>query len=253
MSKTIVVANQKGGVGKTTTIVNLTAYLGEKGKKILVVDMDPQGNSCSGFNIVPQNQPTVYDLIINDMPAREAIEKTNFTNIDIIPSNQDLSGAGVELVNMIARETKLKKSLRTIANDYDYIFIDTPPSLGLLTLNAFVASTSVLIPIQCEYYALEGIAQLLKTIKLVKQSLNENLVIEGVCLTMYDSRTNLSQEIMENVVAHFKEKTYRTIIPRNIKISEAPSHGKPINLYSPESFGAKAYNNLADEFIAKNV
>ncbi len=252
MSKIIVVANQKGGVGKTTTIVNLTAYLGEKGKKILVVDLDPQGNACSGFNITPDNQTTVYDLLINDVPATDAILKTNFTNIDIIPSNQELSGAQVELVNMLARETKLKKSLSIIANDYDYIFIDTPPSIGLLTLNAFVASNSIFIPIQCEYYALEGIAQLLKTIKLVKQSLNEDLVIEGVCLTMYDSRTNLSQEIMENVVSHFKEKTYSTIIPRNVKISEAPSHGKPINLYSPESLGAKAYHDLADEFIKKN-
>ena len=253
MSKTIVVANQKGGVGKTTTVVNLAAYLGQKNKKVLIVDIDPQGNSCSGLNLTELGDITVYDLIIDDAPAEEAIHKTEFENVDLIPATQDLSGAQVELVNMIARETKLKKAIETIKDRYDYIFIDTPPSLGLLTLNAFTAADSVFIPIQCEYYALEGIAQLLKTIKLVKQSLNEDLTIEGVCLTMYDSRTNLSKEVMENVVAHFKDKTYKSIIPRNIKISEAPSHGKPINLYWPDSLGAKAYDNLANEFIEKCI
>lgn len=253
MSKIIVIANQKGGVGKTTTVVNLAAYLGEKGKKVLVVDMDPQGNAGSGFNMTNIEGATVYDLIINDVPAIKAIYSTEFTNVSFIPSNQDLSGAQVELVNMIDREAKLGRALESIIDEYDYIFIDTPPSLGLLTLNAFAAAHSVFIPIQCEYYALEGIAQLLKTIKLVKQSLNKDLSIEGVCLTMYDGRTNLSQEVMENIVAHFKEKTYKTIIPRNVKISEAPSHGKPINLYCPESLGAKAYENLANEFIKKNT
>ena len=252
MSKIIVIANQKGGVGKTTTVVNLAACLGQKGKKILIVDTDPQGNSGSGLNLLEIGDTSVYDLIINNAPAQKAIHKTDFLNIDIIPATQDLSGGQVELVNMIARETKLKKALEPILNLYDYIFIDTPPSLGLLTLNAFTAANSVFIPIQCEYYALEGIAQLLKTIKLVKQSLNQDLGIEGVCLTMFDSRTNLSKEVMENIVAHFKEKTYKTIIPRNIKISEAPSHGKPINIYWPDSLGAKAYEHLANEFIEKN-
>lgn len=252
MAKIIAIANQKGGVGKTTTVINLAAYLGEKNKKVLVVDVDPQGNAGSGLNIINVEEATIYDLIINDVPAAKAIYPTAFTNVSIVPSNQDLSGAQVELVNMIARENKIKQALGPIVGDYDYVLIDTPPSLGLLTLNAFVASHSILIPIQCEYYALEGITQLLKTIKLVKQSLNKNLFIEGVCLTMYDSRTNLSHEVMENIVTHFKEKTYRTIIPRNVKISEAPSHGKPINLYWPDSLGAKAYENLADEFINRN-
>ena len=189
MAKTIVVANQKGGVGKTTTVVNLAAYLGQKGKNILVIDIDPQANAGSGLNVSQPQNPTIYDLIINDTPAAAAIVKTEYAKVDLIPSTGDLSGAQVELVNMMARETKLKKALTPLIDDYDYIFIDTPPSLGLLTLNAFVAAHSVLIPIQCEYYALEGIAQLLKTIKLVKQSLNENLTIEGVCLTMHDART----------------------------------------------------------------
>ena len=252
MSKTIVISNQKGGVGKTTSVINLSSALGKRDKKILIIDMDPQGNIASGLNLKKNEVPTVYDLIIEEEHPDKVIQKTNFENVDVMVSNQDLSGAQVELVGMIARESRLKEKMQKITKNYDFIFIDTPPSLGLLTLNSLNAADSVFIPIQCEYYALEGISQLLKTIKLIKQSLNPDLFIEGVCLTMFDNRTNLSKEVMENVVSHFKEKTYKTIIPRNIKISEAPSHGDPINLYWPESIGAKSYENLADEFLEKN-
>ena len=251
MFKTIVISNQKGGVGKTTSVINLSSTLGKRNKKILIIDMDPQGNIASGLNL-KKDVHTVYDLIIEEEHPNEIIQKTDFENIDVIVSNQDLSGAQVELVGMMARESRLKQSIKKITKNYDFIFIDTPPSLGLLTLNALNAANSVFIPIQCEYYALEGISQLLKTIKLVKQSLNPDLFIEGVCLTMFDNRTNLSREVMENVVSHFKEKTYKTIIPRNIKISEAPSHGTPISLYWPDSIGAKSYEDLADEFLERN-
>jgi len=253
MNKVIVIANQKGGVGKTTTVINLTHALALKEKKILIIDMDPQGNAGVCFNIDIRSCKTIYDALINELSLSEIILHTDFSNIDFVPSNDALSGAQIELVNVIAREQVLKNILQPYIEKYDYIFIDTPPSLCLLTINAFTAAHSILIPIQCEYLALEGIAQLLKTIKLVKHSLNPDLSIEGVCLTMYDTRTNLSKEVMENVVGHFKEKTYKTIIPRNIKLSEAPSFGKPITTYSPESPGAVAYKKLAEEFIIKNI
>jgi chromosome partitioning protein len=252
MGKTIVIANQKGGVGKTTTVINLANAVGNHGKKVLVIDMDPQGNSSTGFNVNNTEGRSVYDIIIGHADADKCIIKTEYENVHFLPSNEHLSGAQVELVNEIAREYKLKKGLEPIKENYDFIFIDTPPSLALLTVNALVAADSVLIPIQCEYYALEGIAQLLKTIKIIKQNLNNELYIEGVCLTMFDSRTNLSKEVMENVVAHFKEKTYKTIIPRNVKISEAPSYGQPIQVYSPGSPGSIAYNKLSEEFILNN-
>lgn len=252
MGKIIAVANQKGGVGKTTTVINLAAALGARSQRVLIVDTDPQGNTASGLNMHGGEGPTTYDLLINETPASEAVRRTAFAGVSLVPANQDLSGAQVELVGMLARESLLKRSLESVQNDFDYIFIDTPPSLGLLTVNALTAADSVFIPIQCEFYALEGITQLLTNIKLIKQSLNPSLLIEGVCLTMYDSRTNLSREVMEEVVAHFKEKTYKSIIPRNVRLSEAPSQGKPISLYSPESQGAHAYEKLADEFLARN-
>ena len=253
MGKVIVVANQKGGVGKTTTVVNLAVCVAQKNKKVLVLDMDPQGNSASGLNMKTEEKLTIYDVLIENVPIEKVVMKTDFENVDFIPANENLSGAQIEMVNMMARETLLKKAIENFKEKYDFVFIDTPPSLGLLTINAFTASDSILVPIQCEYYALEGISQLLKTVKLVKKSLNYNLYIEGVCLTMYDSRTNLSKEVVENVVAHFKGKAYNTIVPRNVKISEAPSHGLPIHLYWPESMGSVAYVNLAKEFLAKNA
>lgn len=252
MGKIIAVANQKGGVGKTTTVINLAAALGARSQRVLIVDTDPQGNTASGLNMNGGEGPTTYDLLIHESPAADAVRRTSFAGVSLVAANQDLSGAQVELVGMLARESLLKRALEPIRADFDYIFIDTPPSLGLLTVNALTAADTVFIPIQCEFYALEGITQLLTNIKLIKQSLNPALLIEGVCLTMYDSRTNLSREVMEEVVAHFKEKTYKSIIPRNVRLSEAPSQGKPISLYSPESQGAQAYEKLADEFLARN-
>jgi chromosome partitioning protein len=252
MGKIIAVANQKGGVGKTTTVINLSAALGMRGKKVLIIDIDPQGNTASGLNIDSEKSATTYDLLINETPASEAVAVTDHVNVHLIPANQDLSGAQIEMVGMMARENRLKNALASVKDQYDYIFIDTPPSLGLLTVNALNAAESILIPIQCEFYALEGISQLLKTLKIIKQNLNPDLSIEGVCLTMFDGRTNLSKEVMESVVAHFKEKTYKSIIPRNIRLSEAPSFGKAISLYSPDSVGAVAYEKLADEFLSRN-
>jgi len=252
MGKIISVANQKGGVGKTTTVINLSAALGHRGKRILLIDIDPQGNAASGLGVNAQEGVTSYDILINEVSAESAVRQTATPGVDIITANQDLSGAQIELVNMLARESLLKRALEPLRASYDFIFIDTPPSLGLLTVNALTACDTVLIPIQCEFYALEGIAQLMTNIKMIKQNLNPSLLIEGVCLTMYDSRTNLSREVMEDVVAHFKEKTFKSIIPRNIRLSEAPSLGKPISAYSPESQGAQAYEKLADEFLSRN-
>lgn len=250
--KGICVFNQKGGVGKTTTVVNLSAALGLKNKKVLVIDLDPQGNSSSGFGIDKINlEHTVYDLFIHDIPINDVIYKTNSKNVDIIPSNTALSGVEVELINSNSREFILKEALKNI-KDYDYIIIDCPPSLGILSINALTASDSVLIPIQSEYYALEGVSQLVETINLVKRSLNRNLEIEGVLISMFDGRNNLSLEVVEEVKKYFKNKVFKTIIPRNVRLAEAPSYGESIFEYDDKSKGAKAYEKLAKEIVKNN-
>lgn len=250
MGRIIAVANQKGGVGKTTTNVNISACLAEKGKRVLAVDIDPQGNTTSGFGIDSRQAPlSIYDILINGASAEAAIKHTAFDNVDIIVSKMELAGAEVELVNMMARETVLKRALAAVRDTYDYIFIDCPPSLGLITLNALTAADKVLVPIQCEYYALEGLSQLMNTIKLVKQHLNPGLEIEGVVLTMFDGRTNLSMQVVDEVKRYFRDKVYCTIVPRNIRLGEAPSHGLPINHYAPDCPGAEAYRDLAQEMI----
>ncbi len=253
MSSIIAIANQKGGVGKTTTNVNLSACLAALGKKVLTIDIDPQGNTTSGLGIDKNKaDKSIYDVIINGVPARDAIIHTDYDNLDIIVSKIELAGAEIELVPMMARETILKKAIENINSDYDYIFIDCPPSLGLLTINALTASDKVIVPIQCEYYALEGLSQLINTISLVKKNLNPLLEIEGVVLTMFDARTNLSIQVVEDVKKHFRDKVYRSIIPRNVRLGEAPSHGMPITLYDPKCVGAVAYNELAEEFLENN-
>ena len=250
MSKIIAVFNQKGGGGKTTTNVNLTASLGKKGKKILVLDLDPQGNTTSGYGIDKNNVDyTIYDVMLDDVDIKEAIIKTEFENIDIVSSTTDLSGAEVELATKKDREYSLKKSLEKVRNEYDYIFIDCPPSLGMLTINCLTTVDSVLIPIQCEYYALEGVSQLMETIKLVKSRLNPNLEIQGVVLSMFDGRANLSIQVVEEVKKYFKGKVYSTLIPRNVRLAEAPSHGKPVIYYDSRCKGTEAYLDLAEEFI----
>jgi chromosome partitioning protein len=250
MGKTIIVANQKGGVGKTTTIVNLSAYIAEAGRKTLVVDLDSQGNSCSGFGVQKsRNEKSLYEVLLGLAGIEEIITPTKVEKLWIIPSNINLSGAQVEMVGMKGRELKLKSVIDPLKRRYDYIFIDAPPSLGLLTINGLVASDSVIIPIQCEYYALEGLSQLLHTINRVKSKLNSQLTLEGVLLTMYDTRTNLSRQVVEEVISYFREKVYRTIIPRNIRLAEAPSFGEPINLYDPKSIGAISYYKLSKEIL----
>jgi chromosome partitioning protein len=250
MGKAVIIANQKGGVGKTTTVVNLSAYLAEAGKRILVIDLDSQSNSCSGLGIEKKTERRgLYEVLLGLVDAREIILTTQVKNLHILPSNINLSGAQVEMVGMHNREFKLKAFVDNVKDNYDYVLIDSPPSLGLLTINGLVASDFVVIPIQCEYYALEGLSQLLKTINLVKQRLNPKLRVDGVILTMYDTRTNLSKQVVEEVIAYFKNKVYKTIIPRNIKLAEAPSFGKPINLYDPHSIGAVSYYNLSKEFL----
>ena len=250
MGKIIAVANQKGGVGKTTTNINISACLAEKGKRVLAIDIDPQGNTTSGFGVDPRQAPlSVYDVLINGEPVTGAIRSTAFDNVDIVVSKMELAGAEVELVNMMARETVLKRALAPVRDSYDYIFIDCPPSLGLITLNALTAADKVMVPIQCEYYALEGLSQLMNTIKLVKQHLNPGLEIEGVVLTMFDGRTNLSMQVVEEVKKYFRDKVYCTIVPRNIRLGEAPSHGLPINHYAPDCVGSEAYRDLAQEII----
>ncbi|HHY83292.1 MAG TPA: ParA family protein [Clostridiales bacterium] len=254
MSRIIAVANQKGGVGKTTTNVNLSACLASLGKKVLTIDIDPQGNTTSGLGINKnQVDKSIYDVIINGVPVKETIVHTNFDNLDIIVSKIQLAGAEIELVPMMARETILKRALQEIKNDYDYIFIDCPPSLGLITINALTAADKLLVPIQCEYYALEGLTQLLNTVELVRKNLNPSLEIEGVVLTMFDSRTNLSIQVVDEVKKFFKNKVYTTIIPRNVRLGEAPSHGVPIIVYDPKCAGAEAYMDLANEMIENEL
>ena len=252
MGKVISIANQKGGVGKTTTSVNLSATLAKKGKKILLIDADPQGNATSGVGIEKDLENSLYDVLVNEEEVDQTIQKTEVKNLSICPSNIDLAGAEVELVSMISREHRLKDQLDKIKDNYDYIIIDCPPSLGLITLNSLTASDSVLIPVQCEYFALEGLGQLMNTINLVKKHLNTSLRIEGAVLTMYDIRTNLANQVVKEVKKYFSDKVFKTVIPRNVKLSEAPSYGMPITVYDPRSKGAKAYDKLAKEFLKRN-
>ncbi len=253
MSKIIAIANQKGGVGKTTTAVNLSASVAAAGQKTLLIDIDPQGNATSGSGIAKETvSHSVYDVMVNDLPPEQAIEVTEVERCFVMPSNIQLAGAEIELVSTLAREHVLKRQLDIIKDSYDYIFIDCPPSLGLLTLNALTAADSVLVPIQCEYYALEGLSQLMNTVRLVKKRLNPALEIEGVVLTMLDGRTNLGVQVVEEVRKFFKAKVYSSIIPRNVRLSEAPSHGRPIHLYDARSAGAEAYRALAEEFLKWN-
>ena len=250
MGKSIAVFNQKGGVGKTTTNVNLSASIGKLGKKVLVLDMDPQGNTTSGYGIDKDNiENTIYEVIIENLDIRDAIIKTEFENIDIIPSASELSGAEIELANEKDREFKLTNSLYKIKDQYDYIFIDCPPSLGMLTINCLTAVNSVLIPIQCEYYALEGVSQLMSTYQLVKKRLNPDIEIQGVVLSMFDGRANLSIQVVEEVKKYFKGSVYTTLIPRNVRLAEAPSYGKPVIYYDTRCKGTEAYKELAEEFI----
>lgn len=251
MAQIISVANQKGGVGKTTTTVNLGACLASLGKKVLLVDMDAQGNATSGVGIrKPDVTRDIYDVLVNELPIDEATLITEHENLSIVPATLQLAGAEIELTSMMARESRLKGSLAEVSSQYDYILIDCPPSLGHLTINSFTASDSILIPVQCEYYALEGLSQLLNTVRLVQKHFNPELEIEGVLLTMYDARTNLGNEVVEEVRKYFREKVYETIIPRNIRLSEAPSHGKPIIDYDPRSRGAEVYQALAKEVVS---
>lgn len=250
MGRVIAVANQKGGVGKTTTAVNLSAWLARLGKKVLLVDADPQGNSSSGLGIDKKSLTgTLYDALIEDEPLASVRIPTVVEGLDIIPANIDLAGAEIELVAQLARETKLKRVLAPIRDEYDFIFIDCPPSLGLLTVNALVAAERVLVPIQCEYYALEGVSQLMNTVNLVKSNLNPDLALEGILLTMFDARTNLAIQVVDEVKRHFRGKVFRSVVPRNVRLSEAPSHGLPIFLYDPKSRGAEVYEELAHEVI----
>ena len=254
IAKTIAICNQKGGTGKTTTSVNLSAALAVLGKRILLVDMDPQGNTTSGSGVNKNDiKASIYDVLVHKAGIKDIVQKTKFSNLDIDPCNINLTGAEIELVGAISRETRLKKALESIRSDYNFIFIDSPPSLGLLTLNALVAADSILIPIQCEFYALEGVSQLLNTIGLIKDGLNADLAVEGVLMTMADFRTNLTNEVINEVKNYFKDKVYKTIIPRNIRLSEAPSFGKPINYYDETSVGAVKYKELAQEFLEHNT
>ena len=253
MGKVLSICNQKGGTGKTTTAVNLSHTLSHLEKKILLIDLDPQGNATSGVGVNKNTiVKSVYDVILNKMSIQESRIKDQHPFLDIVPCNINLTGAEIELVGALSRETRLRKAIKTIKDEYDYIFIDSPPSLGLLTLNALVASDSIVIPIQCEFYALEGVSQLLQTINLIKDGLNQSLQIEGVLLTMADFRTNLTTEVINEIKKFFKDRVYETVIPRNIKLSEAPSFGKPIILYDHLSIGAKKYMEFAQEFLKAN-
>ena len=254
MSKIVAIANQKGGVGKTTTTVNLAACLAKNGKKVLLIDVDPQGNSTSGLGVDKRRcEKTVYDCLINEEKMENVAIPTQYENLDICPSNLDLSGAEVELISVMGRENRLKQSLESVKDKYDFVLIDTPPSLGLITINTLTAANSVLIPIQCEFYALEGVSQLVETIKRIKKALNPELFIEGIVMTMYDARTNLAVEVVDEVKRFFPDKVYRTIIPRNVRISEAPGFGRPVIYYDESSKGAEAYTELAKEVIERNT
>lgn len=259
MGKIVSIINQKGGVGKTTSAVNLAAAIGAKeskdgkGYKVLLVDIDPQGNSTSGMGINKKEVvKSTYDMIINNVNVKEVVKHTEFENVDILPSSINLAGAEIELVEMEGREKKLKNALLPVFNEYDFIFLDCPPSLGLITINALVASDTFIVPIQCEYYALEGLSQLMATVRNVKQLYNEYIDLESVLLTMYDSRLNLTQQVVDEVKKFFPRKVYSTTIPRNVRLSEAPSFGQPIKYYDGASKGSKAYDELADEFLKMN-
>lgn len=249
MAKIISIVNQKGGVGKTTTCVSLTAALAEQEKRVLLCDFDPQANSTSGMGVDKTVSKGVYEVLVSDIPAAEAIVHTRFG--DVLPSNKALAGAGIELIGMENREYLLRDALETLRPQYDYIFIDCPPSLELLTLNALCASNSILVPVQGEYFALEGLSDLMNTVRIVRRSLNPRLELEGVLLTMFDGRTNLAMQVAEEVKHYFPGKVYATVIPRNVRLSEAPSHGKPITAYDRSSRGAEAYTALAKEFLSK--
>lgn len=253
--KVVSIFNQKGGVGKTTTNINMAAYIALRGHKVLVIDIDPQGNTSSGFGIDKENLTnTTYELLLTDIAIKDVIISVEqIENLDIVPSNMDLAGADLELGGLENRESILKKKIEEIKDQYDYLIIDCPPSLGLLTINALTASDTVFIPMQCEYYALEGISQLIKTIQKVKKGLNKNLEIEGVVLTMFDSRRNLQLQVAEELKSYFGELVYENSIPRNIRLAEAPSFGLPIALYDPKAKGAEAYSDLADEFLRKQI
>ena len=252
MERIIAIANQKGGVGKTTTAINLSACLAELGEKVLAIDMDPQGNMTSGLGIDKNNvKYTVYDLIIGEAEINQVICKEALENLDVLPANVDLSAAEIELIGIDNKEYIIRDEIEKVKNNYDYIIIDCPPSLSMLTINAMTTADTVLVPIQCEYYALEGLSQLIHTIDLVKERLNPRLEMEGVVFTMYDARTNLSLQVVENVKENLNKTIYKTIIPRNIRLAEAPSHGMPINMYDPKSAGAENYRLLAEEVIHK--
>ena len=252
MGKIIAITNQKGGVGKTTSCVNLASYIASAGKKVLLLDIDPQGNACSSLGVeVNKEQNSIYEVLLGEIKIKEAIYPSVLKGLDVIPSTVDLSEAEVELVYMDNREKILKEAIAEVKDNYDYIFIDCPPSLGLLTVNALTATDTIIIPIQCEYFALVGLGQLMNTVRLVKKVLNTNIEIEGVLLTMKDTRSNLAAQVSEEIRKYFHTKVYETTIPRNVRLAESPSHGKPIILYDNQSKGANAYKSLADEFLRK--